>query len=445
MKPTGPEPKTECLIVFARFPRPGAVKTRLIPALGADGASDLHRRLTEATLLQARLAARLGPRSLIIGGTGAGPGRFRAWLGLDLRWWRQRGADLGARMAAAFGRAFDLGFSRVVLIGTDCPGLNARKLDGAFACLQKQDLVLGPAEDGGYFLIGLSRRAPVLFRGLEWGGRLVLAQTLERARDCHLRTACLEPDRDVDRPEDAAGWERRLPSAPWLSVVIPTLNESEFLPAALDSLRKGRGVEVIVADGGSSDGTRSLATRRGARVVRSRPGRAVQMNAGAARARGELLLFLHADTRLPPGWDLTVRRILSEPGVAAGAFPLAVAERGPKFRRYAAWANRRARWLGLPYGDQALFLTAETFHRLGGFKPWPLLEDLDLVRRVRQAGAIRLGLAPVVTSARRWQAAGLVRTFLVHQAILAGYWLGWPVSRLARWHRSLESGPGRRP
>lgn len=224
-----------------------------------------------------------------------------------------------------------------------------------------------------------------------------------------------------------------------ISIIIPALNEEENLETCLRNLLAVPELEIIVADGNSRDRTASLAKDLGVRVVASRPGRARQMNAGAAAASGDILLFLHADTDLPAGFEPIVRQALSEQQVAAGAFRLKIAAPGRAFRFVELLANLRSRLLGMPYGDQALFLTAERFADLGGFADLPIMEDFELLRRLKKCGRIRILSLAATTSARRWRRLGLFRTFLINQLIITGYLAGISPHRLARWYQQKTS------
>ncbi|MBD1917019.1 MULTISPECIES: TIGR04283 family arsenosugar biosynthesis glycosyltransferase [Cyanophyceae] len=226
-------------------------------------------------------------------------------------------------------------------------------------------------------------------------------------------------------------------SQPAISVVIPALNEARQLPAVLDTIHAANLVEVIVVDGGSADGTAEVAEAQGARVVKSAPGRSYQLNCGAAAATGSLLLFLHADTRLPEGFDRTIRQTLAQPGVVAGAFRLTIDGPGRGLRWVERGVNLRSRLLQMPYGDQAIFLKAEAFHNLGGFPELPMMEDFELMRRLRKVGKVALAPSAVVTSDRRWRTLGILRTTLANQAMIAGYLLGVDPHKLARWYRHL--------
>jgi hypothetical protein len=192
----------ERLIIFTRYPEPGRTKTRLIPALGATGAAELHRRMTELALGTARQFAALQAVALEVRYTGGDEALMRQWLGGNLLLRTQSDGDLGTRMRDAFHEAFQQGCERVVIIGTDCPGITSRTLASAFAALRHNDLTLGPASDGGYYLIGLRRLIPQLFDRILWGTDGVLRHTLQIAEAGDLRCSLLERLDDVDRPED---------------------------------------------------------------------------------------------------------------------------------------------------------------------------------------------------------------------------------------------------
>lgn len=430
---------SEVLILFTRAPRPGAVKTRLIPLLGPAGAAAVHRRLVEHALGAAREAvARRGARLAVVHDGGSRE-EMAAWLGDDLFFGPQAGGDLGDRMRAAFAQAFAEGAGRAVLIGADAPGLDAAALGEAFDRLPGEEIVFAPAADGGYALVGMTAEAfrrgtPHFDPGIPWGTERVLALSLGRLRD-RGRTAGLLPTvADVDRPEDlppAFAALGRKPGRPEISVVLPARDEAELLPATIASLAEHEEVEAVLVDGGSRDDTREIAARAGLRVLAGEPPRAWQMNAGAALAEGDVLLFLHADTRLPAGYPGIVRRTLAAAGVAAGAFRLGIDARGRGFRLVERGANVRSRLFGLPYGDQGLFLRREVFWREGAFPPIPLLEDFAFVRRLRRRGRIALAPAAVATSARRWVRLGLVRTWLINQVVVAAFLAGVSPRRLA--------------
>jgi rSAM/selenodomain-associated transferase 2 len=162
------------------------------------------------------------------------------------------------------------------------------------------------------------------------------------------------------------------------------------------------------------------------------------MNMGAKKAKGELLLFLHADTILPPGFAAWIRKILAQPKVAAGAFSFSLDASSCGLKMIGWVANLRSRFLQMPYGDQGLFLRSSLFREVGGFRDMPIMEDFEFIRRLRRWGRIRISPIPIITSARRWHRVGLWRTTFLNQAIVLGYWAGIPPSRLARWYRKRD-------
>ncbi len=227
-----------------------------------------------------------------------------------------------------------------------------------------------------------------------------------------------------------------VPGVASLSVIVPTLNEAGVIGETLGALKAcgvGCRLELIVADGGSEDATREIARSMGAVVVVSEPGRGRQMNAGAAVARGDVLLFMHADTLVPPEYPEHIRGVLAQPGVVAGAFKLHIDAPNRLLRLIEWFVNLRSRWLSLPYGDQGLFMRADTFRSLGGYADMPAMEDYELVRRLAKLGRVRLAGASVKTSARRWLGQGIICATMVNQACIIGYYLGVKPCRLAAW------------
>jgi rSAM/selenodomain-associated transferase 2 len=220
-----------------------------------------------------------------------------------------------------------------------------------------------------------------------------------------------------------------------LSIIIPTCNEADEIGRAVASAQQAPDVEVLVVDGASTDRTIEIARRLGARILQAERGRACQMNAGAQAARGDVLLFLHADTRLPSGFEQTVQTLMAEPRVVAGAFRLVIDAPSAALRLIAAAANWRARRLQMPYGDQAIFLRSELFRNLGGYADLPFMEDFEFVRRLRRQGRIEVLSAPVLTSARRWQQVGTWRTTLINQLAIAAYAAGVSPWRIGSWYR----------
>jgi len=223
--------------------------------------------------------------------------------------------------------------------------------------------------------------------------------------------------------------------SPKISIIIPVLNEVHHLQKTFTNLLQVADIEAIVADGGSQDGTVALAKSLGVKVITGDRGRAKQMNAGADVASGEVLLFLHADTQLPLGFESLVRQALAKPGVVAGAFELQIDAELTGIRLVEIFANWRSRLWGMPYGDQANFLTASTFHAVGKFPDLPIMEDFEMMLRLHELGNIEIVSSKVISSCRLWQKLGVLQTTALNQLITIGYFLKVPPSTLARWYR----------
>ena len=222
-----------------------------------------------------------------------------------------------------------------------------------------------------------------------------------------------------------------------LSIIVPMLNEAEVLPALLEQLLPVRrsGVEVILVDGGSSDGSDALASCAGFTLLRSDRGRARQMNAGAAAASGDVMLFLHADTRLPQEATHLIEAALSDGRHVWGRFDVEFDVRNWTMDATAFGMNHRSRLTGIATGDQALFMTRAAFQAVGGFPDQPLMEDVEITARLRRTSRPACVRRPVRTSARRWQARGPWRTIFLMWWLRLKYWLGVSPESLARQYR----------
>jgi hypothetical protein len=502
------------LIIFTRYPHPGQTKTRLIPGVGSRGAALLQRWMTEwmvdqAIVWQGQVTATAtadlgedGDQSLVppaierstsshtikrqidVCFSGGTDRMMRRWLGTfpldrqrdrhpdrhpdrqpnqrnqrnpypnNIRYHPQTSGDLGDRMAQAWARAWAEGVDRAVIVGIDCPFVAAQDVDRAFAALDRADLVLGAAQDGGYYLIGATRPrepytadtlAQIVFRDIPWSTDRVFDLTVAAAQGQGLHVATLETYNDIDDPADipllqrATTWDQQR-----ISAIVPTYNEAAQIADTLKSLATADNLEIILADGGSTDETiaiaRSLSLPCPLQIcLTPGGGRARQCNAAVQQATGEILLFVHADTRLPSYFDVFLRGALHgsscRSAAIAGAFELRTDSDRSGMRRIEQWANWRSRWLSLPYGDQAIFLTASTFRDLGGFPDLPIMDDYALVRQLAQHGSIVTLPLAVTTSARRWERLGLWKTTAINQAIVLAYELGIAPDRLARWYR----------
>lgn len=222
---------------------------------------------------------------------------------------------------------------------------------------------------------------------------------------------------------------------PDVSIVIPVWRDAEQLKALLASPALAAAADVIVACTADEEVDVAALAPPACRVVTAAPGRATQMNAGAAAASAEWILFLHVDSRLPAGWHDALAVAAADARVVAGAFRFALDSQDVRARILEWGVRYRTRWFNLPYGDQGLFVRRQVFEQLGGFRKLPLMEDVDLVRRLRRVGRLHYSNLSVVTSARRWRRAGWLRGVLTNWALMAAYSGGISPRRLARIYR----------
>jgi len=223
-----------------------------------------------------------------------------------------------------------------------------------------------------------------------------------------------------------------------MSVIIPVLNEAKHIEEVIEKTWD-KDVEVIVVDGGSTDDTMAKALEAGAQVETSPPGRAKQQNRGAAVARGRVLLFLHADTSLPKGYVNHVFDTLLDPKTAVGAFRFKTDADHWTMKVVELMTDLRSWILKMPYGDQALFIRKPLFESVGGFPDTPIAEDFYLVRRLSKKGKIRMAPASVITSARRWQTLGVIRTSMINVLIATALIIGFSPKRFVSLYRNEKS------
>ena len=435
------------VLVFAKPPRAGEAKTRLAEVIGQEAAAGIARAFFEDTW--ADVSSHPWGVPVLATTDPDAP----EWRELGVRGaWAQGDGDLGDRLSRMLQRALARA-PAALAVGTDSPGLPGTLLDDARRALGTKDAVLGPSDDGGFYLLGLRRAPDGLLEGLPWSSEETFERTKERLLERGLSVHVLPPWFDVDRPEDLEPLRRRLvrgelrapataralarlaAETPRVSVVIPVLDEEARIGRQLGTLLdSGPWHEVLVVDGGSRDGTIRVAREvEGVRVLHAPRGRALQMNAGARAATGDVLLFLHADVELPTDAIRHVAEALADPGVVAGAFRTRTVPDAPGHRLapFLHLADLRSNYTGLPYGDQAVFIRAGIFERLGGYPEQPLMEDLEMSRRLRRVGKIRTVPARVRVSGRRFLSRPLYYFVLVNVFPFL-YAAGVPPARLAR-------------
>ncbi len=229
-----------------------------------------------------------------------------------------------------------------------------------------------------------------------------------------------------------------------LSIVIPVLSDTEPLGRLLTTIRADPQVDIVVVNGGAPDDRlTAICHRPDVRLLTSAPGRGCQMNVGASAAAGRWIVFLHADTRLPPQWSNEIRRASADPDVVGGSFRFRLDSDAWQARLIERAVARRVRWLDLAYGDQALFVRRDVFEAMGGYREWPLMEDIEFVRRLRRAGKLYHSPQPVLTSARRWEHDGWWRRSAKNVMLQALFFAGMAPERLANWYSHAPTGSTR--
>jgi rSAM/selenodomain-associated transferase 1 len=451
------------VIVLSKPPRPGHCKSRLAASIGPGRAARLARAFLADTWATVSSWVSRQPDVDLLLAISAPPDEYPLMLPPPTVMQQAEG-DLGRRMATLVAGALSQR-ERVLLLGTDSPGLPESHVAEAIAALDRADIVLGPHEDGGFWCLGVRGGPPALWGNtwldeLDWEAPGTRGQVEQRAAALGLGVALAPEWFDVDREADLgrlrsslAGEPERAPETlaalgqldaaggrEPLSVIVSSLDENIGLDACLEALRQQEGpLEVIVADGGSVDRSpERAAASPGVTVVVTPPGRGRQFAAGARMATGPVFMFLHADARLPAGGTRLAREAVEQQGLEAGAFithtvpdPRFPNRAGPLLRL----ADIRSRITRHPYGDQALFVTREAYEAVGGFRPLPIMEDYDLSVRLAARAPLARIKQPVQVSGRRMQVRPL-RSFLLLRLIPPLYRLGVDPGLLARLYRA---------
>ena len=430
--PKSGRPGEKALVVFMRLPEPGKVKSRLAAAVGPMEAAHVYERLVRRTLgVVADYKRNQTETEIFISFTP--PDREddmrRAFPG-PWEFTPQENGSLGRRMESAVEGVRRLGFRQVVLIGSDLSDIEASDFSAAFQILDDGFAALGPAEDGGFYLIGLNRPCPEAFAPEDWGAGEIFARTERLLNHSGIKVRTPPVRRDVDSPEDLRFMHSDPTLRTRLSVIVPSVGPPRRaieLATAL-SPRLWPDDEILIVRGeknSSGTGPAEPVDPNGrVRLLVSPIGRGIQLDAGAAAARGDIFLFLHVDSIPPADFAWSVRRIVLNPDASLGCFRLGFSPGGPILDAVASWANHRTRLFGLPYGDQGLFCRKETFRAVGGFRGLMLMEDVDFVRRCRKSGRLLMLDETTATSPERYLRKGIFANSLKNHFILLAYRLG---------------------
>lgn len=477
--------KKNAWILFTKEPIPGKTKTRLMPRFTPAQCADLQLVMLRDLAHTAREL--WGEVDLYLACADDSGPVLRRLFGSLGTFFPQEGTDIGTRMEYALTRVLNMGYEKVILTGSDIPELSEEEIRKAFDRLDIQDLVFGPSVDGGYYLVGVrGKQCPQVFDLPAYSHDKVLCDTLQLAEKRGYSVSLIDTLADLDTPEDFQALLERIQYSDTLkkkkiaacacryarlSVIVPVYNEENTIVSMIEQMKTLRErsdspcvPEILFADGGSTDGTRAILESYGNDpaysdcfiLLPTAKGRANQMNEGAAAAHGEYLLFLHCDSILPYDAEKEIRRVLRK--TPTGCFGIRFAEavrstkkeQSAKKERSAGWvllmkccaviSNVRA-YLGIPFGDQGIFLHKKIFLDLGMFPSLPIMEDYAFSRK-RKRKHIRCEMTQhrIETSARRFTGrtlhAGKVMAQMQYLRYL--YRKGTDIEEIARRYKDIR-------
>ncbi|MGI6191697.1 MAG: TIGR04283 family arsenosugar biosynthesis glycosyltransferase [Eubacterium sp.] len=453
------------VILFTRIPVPGHTKTRLMPYYTPQQCAELHF----CFLRDIRRNLSGIDADLFIYYTGPGDPAalteiFRRKLPEPPSGWQhgsgkityrqQVSLDLGERMYQAMEEVLNEGYDSCVLTGTDLPDLTKEIFEDAFTRMKTHDVVLGPTRDGGYYLIGSKTPQHVCFEDQVYGGSNVFENTAAAVLDHGLTLSLAEVLYDVDTRKDLIhrlDRKRRHPEKRFLetdqyilqhlkiSVIVPFCNERKLIRHIQGEIKRGlSSCEVIFVDGESTDGTAEKIDPQYI-VLHSERGRAKQMNLGAQEASGDILFFLHCDTRLPKNPQREIRRVYASH--LAGCFRIGFPTKRFLMLTNSILSNRRVRNDGIMFGDQGIFIDRRLFSKMGGFPEIPLMEDYELSRELKRHGiSIGLTRAKLISSDRRYpkDTKGTLRLMKKMYDMRQMYLHGVSPEKLARMYKDIR-------
>ena len=422
------------ILIFMKYPQAGRVKTRLSKTIGTKKACNIYQKLVRRTLgivsdfkhthTETDLFLFYDPPKSETQLRKVYPG---PWAFIP-----QMNGHLGKKMKNAFDHVFKKGYEHAVLIGSDIADMKTSDIEEAFQSLNGDQAVLGPAHDGGFYLIGSSFVINEVFDFPDWSTPSVF----ERTRCClhdsahKIRTLCKR--HDIDEENDLIYIDRNPLFQDQISIIIPYLNGTNEAASRADSLEAQLwpGDEIVLVKGvGPPDlGAKNISTHT--RLVFAPKGRGNQLNRGAKAAQRNILWFLHMDTAPPPNFGYHIRKLTHIRDRVLGCFVLRFNTSSYFLALIGKWSNFRTKYFNLPYGDQGLFCTRDIFEKAGGFKKQFLMEDVDFVRNCKKMGKLLIIPQPIYSSPRRYMTKGVLRASFQNHFLMLLYYLGVNDERL---------------
>lgn len=405
--------KRQALIIFTRVPVPGQTKTRLMPYFTPKQCAEIHQCFLRDI---AKTCEKISADVFVCHTPRDENHVLSDIFGSETEYFLQDGEGLGERMYRAINTVLEKGYESCVLIGTDVPQVEKEDIEEAFKILSRKDIVFGPTEDGGYYLVGMKEPKREVFEKQTYGHGSVLANTIFGLKAGNLTVGLGKKKRDIDTREDIWYYRERLRvqksmqntetgkflmKTGKISIIVPIYNEEKTIRLLLNQLRtiKDR-CEIILVDGGSTDRTLEYIDSD-FRVLHSEKGRAKQMNVGAKESTGDILFFLHCDSELPKKPLEQIRYVMKDYRV--GCFGIAFHSKNFFLFTCRVISNHRIKDRNVVFGDQGIFLERKLFFDMGMFPELPIMEDYQFSLKLKERGE-RIGITPkrIYTSDRRF-------------------------------------------
>lgn len=436
--------KKNAIIIFTRIPAPGKTKTRLMPCYTSLECAKLHAYflqdiMSECEKVTADIYIYYDPDGKIE--------VLQKLLGKEQRYRKQVGDTLGVRMHQAIQEVLHMGYESCVLIGADIPTLQAQQLQQSFQQLESVDVVLGPTKDGGYYLIGAKKPIPEAFDQVTYGQGNVAELTKRKLENASYKVVFVDTLLDIDTPEDILEYsqlERDNQTARYLkrtekvSVILPIYNEESTIRNIQVELEKLKDCEIIFVDGGSTDKTLSMIDEK-YRVISSEKGRANQMNAGAKASHGNILFFLHCDSKLPEEPTREIRQVLTK--YRWGCFGIAFDRYTVELLVCRLVSNHRIKDRKVVFGDQGIFIDRGLFFEIGMYPVLPIMEDYQLSLTLKEKKE-KIGITKhrIMTSPRRFEGDFINRLRIMWKMnrLRAMYREGVNIDEIARSYRDIR-------
>jgi len=428
----------KAILIFMKYPKAGRVKTRLSKTTGAKQAGNIYQKLVRRTLgivsdfkqthTQIDLFLFYHPPESETQLMKGYPG---PWAFIP-----QMNGHLGEKMKNAFNHVFNKGYEHVVLIGTDIADLKPGDIGDAFRALNGNEVVLGPAHDGGFYLIGSPFAVNEVFNFPDWSTPSVFERTQRCLHDAAHKIRILCERHDIDEENDLIYVDRNPLFQDQISIIIPYLKGTQKTASLVDTLdaQLWPGDEIVLVKGVGSPDSRIKIISPHTRVVFATKGRGNQLNHGAKAAQRNILWFLHIDSAPPPNFGYHIRKLTHTRDRVLGCFELRFSTSSFILDLIYKWSNLRTKYFDLPYGDQGIFCTRDIFEKAGGFKKQFLMEDVDFVRNCKKMGKLLVIPQPIYSSPRRYMTKGVLRASLQNHFLMLLYYLGVSDERLFQFY-----------